>query len=417
MDSLRDFIEQMKKAGEEEVISAPVSSDMEAAQFAAKTDKMLIFENLEGHPAVMNTVTSRRTLSLALGMPDGEMLKRLSACTFSGEIADGGELSFEPADLSKIPILKHFPKDAGRYITSGIVFSAYDGVTNASVHRMLVLDKNHLAARLVEGRHTDVLYRKALADGKELPIAIVIGVNPAVLFASCTRVPEGCEMQYAAEILGHALPLFRCPNGICVPDAEIVLYGRITAEKTAEGPFVDISGTYDSVRQQPVIALDGMCLKKDFIYHALLPSGTEHKMFMGAPYEPKIFAEVGKVVDIADVFLTKGGAGYFHAVISIRKHSDEDGKKAIDAAFAAHKSLKHVVIVDTDINIYDPSDVEYAIAARVRADLDVVIYTGVRGSTIDPCRIGDGLNVKAGVDATIPLGREDEFIRAEWNIT
>jgi len=406
----------MKNAGWAEVISRPISSDMEAAEYAATTDKMLVFENLDGHPAVMNTVTTRSSLALSLGVPEKDLLKRLSACTYEGTFSDGGALSFEPADMSRIPILKHFPKDAGRYITSGIVFSAYDGVANASVHRMLVVDKNHLVARLVEGRHTDTLYRKAIAAGEELPIAIVIGVHPAILFASCTRVPEGCEMPYAAEIVGEPLALFTCPNGIRVPEAEIVLYGRITAEKATEGPFVDISGTYDSVRQQPVIALDGMYLKPDFIYHALLPSGTEHKMFMGAPYEPKIYAEVGRVVDIADVFLTKGGAGYFHAVISIRKHAEDDGRKAIDAAFAAHKSLKHVVIVDTDINIYDPSDVEFAIATRIRADKDIIVYSGVRGSTIDPCRIGDGLNVKAGVDATIPLDRRDEFIRADWNI-
>ena len=414
MDSFRDFVRKMKEAGLAEVITRSVSTDMEAAQLAAASDRMLIFEDLEGHTAVMNTVTSRKALSVALGYPEKTMIEQLSKCTFSGAVSDGGKLSFVPADLSKIPVLKHFPKDAGRYITSGIVFSAYGGVENASVHRMLVLDKNHLAARLVETRHTDVLYQKACAAGEKLPVAIVIGVNPVILFAACTRVPEGCEMKYAAEIAGETLPLYTCPNGVRVPDAEIVLYGWITPEKTAEGPFVDISGTYDSVRQQPVIELEGMAVKDDFIYHALLPSGAEHKMFMGAPYEPKIFAEVSRAADVSDVTLTRGGAGYFHAVIQIRKHGEDDGRRAIDAAFAAHKSLKHVVVVDTDIDIYDPSDVEYAIATRVRADRDVIVYTGVRGSTIDPCRIGDGLNVKAGVDATIPFGREAEFTRADW---
>ena len=94
--------------------------------------------------------------------------------------------------------------------------------------------------------------------------------------------------------------------------------------------------------------------------------------------------------------------------------TEGDGKNAIMAAFAAHTSLKHVVVVDSDINIYSPEDVEFAVATRVRADEDVMIISGVRGSSLDPCRIGDGLNVKGGVDATIPLGREDEFIRADW---
>lgn len=414
MTEFRHFIDQMKQNGLTETFTRPVSSNLEAAQIASETEKMLIFENIEGHTVVMNTVTNHRTLALALGIPEETMIQQLASCTFSGTTKLGTPLKFEPADLNRLPILKHYPHDAGKYITSGIVFSAYENMVNASIHRMLVLDRNHLAARIVERRHTHTLYQNACADNKKLPVAIAIGVHPAILFASCTRVPEGCELIYASEILGKPITVHPCPNGICVPDAEIVLYGWMTSETATEGPFVDISGTYDSVRQQPVIELEGMYCKPGYIYHALLPAGSEHKMFMGAPYEPKIYAEVAKVVDIANIRLTKGGSGYFHAVISIRKHAETDGKKAIDAAFAAHKSLKHVVIVDTDIDIENPDDVEYAIATRVRADIDVVIYTGVPGSTIDPCRIRDGCNVKAGIDATIPLGREKEFIRAKW---
>lgn len=411
---MREFIQNMIDAGLADVISRPVSSNLEAAQLAFSTDKMLVLEDLEGHKAVMNTVVDRRSLSVALKIPEGDLVKRLAACTFSGEVTDSGSLAFEAADLSKIPILKHFPKDAGRYLTTGIVFSAFDGVENASIHRLLVKDDTHLVGRIVEGRHTYKLLQAALAKGEKLPIAITIGTHPAVTFAACTRVPEGKEMAYAAEISGKPLNLYTCPNGIRVPDAEIILYGWMTGELAEEGPFVDISGTYDPIRMQPVIELEGMHLKENFIYHGLVPAGAEHKMLMGAPYEPKIYAAVAGVTNVRDVYLTKGGAGYFHAVVQIKKMTEGDGKNAIMAAFAAHTSLKHVVVVDSDINIYSPEDVEFAIATRVRADEDVMIISGVRGSSLDPCRIGDGLNVKAGVDATIPLGFEDEFIRADW---
>jgi len=412
---MRDYIKKMKDAGLAEVITRPVSSEYEAAKLAYHTDKMLIFENLDGKKAVMNTITSRKSLSLALGIPEDELLKHLSSCTFSGTIENAGTLSdTEPADLDRFPVLKHFPKDAGRYITTGVVFSAYNGIENASIHRLLVKDKSHLVARVVEGRHTDRLLKAALNDKKKLPIAIVIGASPAVTFAACTRVPEGKEMAYAAEILKKPLKLYTCPNGIRVPEGEIILYGSMTKETADEGPFVDISGTYDPVRKQPVIELEGMICKKDCIYHALVPSGTEHRMLMGAPYEPKIYSAVGGVTTVRDVYLTKGGAGYFHAVIKIRKMTEGDGKNAIMAAFSAHTSLKHVVVVDEDIDIHDPVDVEFALATRVRADIDTVVLTGVRGSSLDPCRIGDGLNVKAGIDATIPLDRRDDFIRADW---
>lgn len=412
---MREFISKMKEAGLVEVHKEPVSTEFEAAKMAFESDKMLEFENLDGHKCVMNSVIDRRSLSIALQIPEDEIVKRLAKANYYGNVVQSGDLKFEKADLSKIPILKHYPKDGGKYITTGIVFSEFGGVTNASIHRLMVLDDNHLVARIVEGRHTDKLMKAAFSKGEKLPIAITIGTHPAVTFASCTRVPESCEMKYAAEILGHDLEVFRCPNGIFVPDAEIILYGFITSEVHEEGPFVDISGTYDPIRRQPVIELLGMRLKDDFIYHALVPSGAEHKMLMGAPYEPKIYQAVSGVTNVKDVVLTKGGAGYFHAVVKIKKMTEGDGKNAIMAAFSAHTSLKHVVIVDEDIDINNPVDVEFAIATRVRADTDITVISGVRGSSLDPCRIADGLNVKAGVDATIPLGREDEFIRAEWD--
>ncbi len=412
---MREFIQQMKTAGLVEEISDPVSSRYEAPKRAFQTKKMLEFADVDGHRCVMNTIFNRESLSVALNIPKERLVKTLAACTYAGKTRDAGTLQFEKADLTKIPIMKHFPKDAGKYLTSGIVFSAWNGVTNASIHRLQVLDDTHLIGRIVEGRHTYKLMKQAFSEGKKLPIVITIGTHPAVTFAASTRVPEGKEMNYAAEILGKELDLFTCPNGIQVPDAEIILYGYLTEELHEEGPFVDISGTYDPIRMQPVLEIIGMRTKPDFIYHGLVPAGAEHKMLMGAPYEPKIYQSVAGVTNVKDVYLTPGGAGYFHAVVQIKKMTEGDGKNAIMAAFAAHTSLKHVVIVDEDIDIYDPSDVEFAIATRVRADKDVMIISGVRGSSLDPCRIGDGMNVKAGVDATIPLGSEDEFIRAEWD--
>ena len=136
---------------------------------------------------------------------------------------------------------------------------------------------------------------------------------------------------------------------------------------------------------------------------------------MGMTYEPKIFQAVAGVTRVKNVVLTTGGCGYLHAIVQIKKSTQGDGKNAIMAAFAAHTSLKHVVVVDEDINPFRMEDVEYAIATRVRADRDVMIIEGVRGSSLDPCRIGDGTNVKMGIDATMVMGEEEKFIRAEWD--
>jgi len=415
-NNMRSFIETMREAGEVIDIEEEVSSVYDAPKMAKATDKMLFFHRLDGmHRAVMNVTASRRALALALGMEEDTLVARLAEASFNGSVTDMGPLHMHPPDLLSLPIMKHFPLDAGRYLTSAVVFSEYGGVTNASIHRMLVLDSTHLAARLVEGRHTWNLLQQALADGKRLPVAITIGTHPAVTFASCTRVPEGKELSYAAELRGGELEVHTCENGIAVPDAEIVLMGFIGAETANEAPFVDITGTYDPVRKGPVIEITGMHIKSDPIFHGLLPAGDEHKLLMGMPYEPKIFRAVAGVTKVRNVVLTTGGCGYLHAIVQIQKRTQGDAKNAIMAAFAAHTSLKHVVVVDEDIDPFDMEDVEYAIATRVRGDTDLMVISGVRGSSLDPSRIGDGMNVKIGVDATMEKGREDEFVRAVWD--
>ncbi|OPY37394.1 MAG: 3-octaprenyl-4-hydroxybenzoate decarboxylase [Methanoregula sp. PtaU1.Bin051] len=411
---MREFIEKMRKQGLVTEVAAPCSADMEAAKKAAGTDNILFFKDVGGRRMVMNVTANRKALAVALKMDEQEIVKKLADVSYDGKVIEEGTLKMEKPDLSKIPVLKHFPKDAGKYITAGIVFAKYGGVENASIHRMLVLDKSRVAARLVEGRHTHVMLQNALAKEEKLPIAVTIGTHPAVTFASCTRVPEGKELAYAAELLGGEIKVKRCSNGVLVPDAEIVLEGFIGPDVTDEGPFVDITGTYDPVRLQPVITFTGMHVKPDFIYHAILPGGNEHKVLMGCPYEPKIYRAVAGVTRVKNVVLTRGGCGYLHAIIQIKKSTQGDAKNAIMAAFAAHTSLKHVVVVDDDIDISDSDDVEYAIATRVRGDTDVMVITGVRGSSLDPSQLEDGTNVKIGVDATMVLGREDEFKRATW---
>lgn len=411
---MREFIEKMRKAGLVVDVKEEVSVDMQAPKMAAGTDKLIFFHKISGHRAVMNLTASRASLSLALGIDEKKIVRTLADAKFNGKLVEDGTLPMKKSDLSKLPIMHHFPKDAGKYLTSAIVFSHYEGVENASIHRMQVLDDHRVAARLVEGRHTHVMLKKALAKGEKLPIAITIGTHPAVTFASCTRVPTGMELPYAAELMGGALKVKRCGNGVLVPDAEIVLEGFITGDLTEEGPFVDITGTYDPVRMQHIIEFTGMYTKPDFIYHGILPGGDEHKVLMGCPYEPKIYKAVAGVTQVKNVVLTKGGCGYLHAVIQIKKSTQGDGKNAIMAAFAAHTSLKHVVVIDEDIDPTDPHDVEYAIATRVSGDRDIMVITGVRGSSLDPCQLEDGTNVKVGVDATMVLGREADFTRATW---
>ncbi|MDG6257602.1 MAG: UbiD family decarboxylase [Methanomicrobiaceae archaeon] len=413
---MREYIDAMRDAGEVVDIEDDVSSTYEAPKLAASTDKLVFFHKMDGtRRGVMNVTATRTALSVALRIEEREIVRTLAGARYDGEVHETGRLNTHHPNLFSLPVMKHYPLDAGRYLTSGIVFSGYAGVQNASIHRMLVQDDRRLVARLVEGRHTDSLHCLALAAGDRLPVAIAIGAHPAVTFASCTRVPPGKELAYAAELLGGSLGVHVCENGVRVPDAEIILEGYIGADNADEGPFVDITGTYDPVRTQPVIELTGMYTKPDPIYHGILPGGNEHKILMGMPYEPAIYRAVAGVCGVRNVVLTTGGCGYLHGIVQVKKRTQGDAKNAIMAAFAAHTSLKHVVVVDEDIDVFSAEEVEYAIATRVRGDRDLLVIAGVRGSSLDPCQSPDGTNVKIGIDATMVLGEEEQYIRAEWD--
>jgi UbiD family decarboxylase len=206
-------------------------------------------------------------------------------------------------------------------------------------------------------------------------------------------------------------------NGYAPADAELVLEGKISVkEEVAEGPFVDITGTYDIQRTQPVVEVLNVMHREDYIYQALLPSGAEHKLLMGLPHEVLIWEAVSKVVPkVHAVNLSVGGSGWLHAIISIDKQLDGDGKNALLAAFAAHPSLKHAVVVDSDINVFDPNDVEWAIATRFQASEDLIILNNVRGSTLDSSADQEtGLTSKMGLDATRPYTKpKEKFERAK----
>ncbi|TET65678.1 hypothetical protein E3J49_01040 [Candidatus Bathyarchaeota archaeon] len=200
-------------------------------------------------------------------------------------------------------------------------------------------------------------------------------------------------------------------------DCEIVLEGRITKERTSEGPFLDLTGIVDRVRQQPVIEIKCITHRENPIYQTILAGRNEHKFLMGMPKAPTVFNEVNKVCECKDVYITLGGCSWLHAVVQIKKRNSDDGKKAIEAAFKGHRSLKHCVVVDDDINIYDPNDVEWAIATRFQADKGAVILPKQRGSSLDPS--GDltegkkATTCKMGLDATVPFKKTDKGFKKE----
>jgi len=418
---MRELKDKLAKEGKLIEIERSVGSKYEVASICAEFErrgnkKPILFHAVDGkHKVIMNVLGGREILAELLGTSSSELAPLLAKIPNEGvvkiiEDSPTKEVVKEP-DLSELPILTYFRGDGGAYITGGVVVAELDGVRNASIHRLMVLDDKRLAARLVPPRHLYKMHREAIEQGEELKVGIAIGVDPLVLLAASTRVPPGKEFDYAAALKKEPIELFKLNNGVAIPHAEIALEGLIGAERAKEGPFLDITGTYDHIREEPVITLTKMYHRKDPIYHAILPSGREHKLLMGVPYEPLILRAVEHVARVKNVFLTEGGCCYLHAVVQIKKEREGEAKNAIIAAFAAHPSLKSVVVVDTDIDLFRSNEVEYAIATRVRWNEDAVFIPGAKGSSLDPSA-ENGLTTKLGIDATKELGKEERYERA-----
>ncbi|MGC8895495.1 MAG: UbiD family decarboxylase [Candidatus Bathyarchaeia archaeon] len=428
--SFREFLEKMEKEGEVLHIKNELSTSFEIPFIMKSFDNqgpILIFEKAKNHETkvVANVCGTRKRICAAIDVEqDGLYRKLIDAWRLPKKpkvAGDGAVKEVSEKDLSKIPILTHFERDAGPYITSAVVYAkSTDGnVENVSVHRLQVLDKKRLAIRLVP-RHLFRLWQTAKENGRDLEVSISIGVHPAVMLAASSPVPFGVnEFEVANALMNNGLRLVECEHvdAYAPADAELVLEGKISAKgKVAEGPFVDITGTYDIQRVQPVVEVVNVMHRKDYVYQALLPSGAEHKLLMGLPHEVLIWEAISKVVPkVYAVNLSVGGSGWLHAIISIEKQLDGDGKNALLAAFAAHPSLKHAVVVDSDINVFDPYEVEWAIATRFQASEDLIIVNNVRGSTLDSSADQDtGLTSKMGLDATKPFTKpKEKFERAK----
>ncbi|HYM40449.1 MAG TPA: UbiD family decarboxylase, partial [Thermoplasmata archaeon] len=312
-------------------------------------------------------------------------------------------------DLTALPIPKLFPKDAGRFITAGVWVAEWQGVRNLSFHRIQVLDRTRGACRIVP-RHLRHMYSEAAKAGQELKVAVCVGLDPWNLLGGGTSVEYGMDESRIASALTQAclkkpVDMVRISSGLTVPaEADYVLEGRLIHETHDEGPFVDAVKTYDRVRKEPVLVVDRVYRRDDAVFHIIVGGSDEHFMFMGMPREPVIYQAVSRAVPhVKAVRLTEGGCAWLHGVVSIRKQHQGDGKNAIMAAFGAHTSMKQVVIVDEDIDVYDDRDVEWAVATRFQADRGLVVLHGVRGSSIDPSSV-DGFTSKVGIDATKPLG-------------
>jgi UbiD family decarboxylase len=401
-------------------INKTVSTKFEIAALVSKLERKqaALFENVEDSRIYVasNVLGTRKRFALAIGAIDENsihthIIQSIAKASPPRKVSsDAPFYENSSTDLKDLPVITHFEKDAGAFITSSIVFAKDQEKDNqnSSTHRLLLLDKKHMAIRMVEGRHLHKCYSFAKEHGEDLKVAIVVGVHPAVSIAAAYQAAYGIdEMLIANSLLRNDLTLSISNfSGLYVPThSEIVLEGKILKDRTEEEWMVEMLRTYDFKRKQPVFELDRIRYRNDAIFYDILPGYAEHRLLMGLPVESKMFEVIKNVVpSTKTVHLTDGGSNWLDAVIQIKKRLEGEPKNALLAAFAAHPSLKMAIVVDDDIDPTSPVSVEYAMSTRCQADKGLLIITNVKGSSLDPSSDQENLlTTKVGIDATATL--------------
>ena len=413
---LETYLDKLETAGDADRVSQPIAREYEVAGVLKQVEpRTVLFENVCGssYRVAGNLFCSKADFARYFGLEVREIIPSLARAidertppAVVSEAACQEVVELQP-DLDELPILYHCEGDGGNYISSGVVIARHPRYgQNLDFHRCMQFSKTEMAMRVVRGRHFDAF----LQDLKAVDVAVCVGVPPNVLAAAATTVELGVNELEIANAL-ERLEVVRAKTiDVFVPaEAEFVLEGRVSLErKHAEGPFVDLTETQDIIRQEPVFEVKAITHRRGAIWHALLPGGLEHKLLMGMPREPTIFKKVDQVTRCLDVNIAPGGCCWLHAIVQIDKQSEEDGREAIAAAFAGHPSCKHVFVVDGDIDIYNPQEVEWALATRFQGDEDLIKLDEEPGSSLDPsakldARTGRHLTTKLGFDLTMPL--------------
>jgi len=423
LTDLRNYLSLIKKSGDLKIIKKKVSTKYEIAGITAKVDgsTAILFENIaeSDFNLVANLVGTRKRFAQAIGSTEEKihenMIFAIKKAKKPKVISSGKFMENTSKNISIMPIVTHFEKESGPFITSSIAYvkNPETGEQNSSFHRLMPIDKTHFSIRMVEGRHLHRCFIDAKEHNEDLKIAITIGVHPAISIAGAYQAEWGKdEIDIANSLLGGKLTLSKLPyTGLHVPSGtEIVMEGKILQDKTHPEWMVEMLQTYDHHRSQPIFELESLYYRNNPIFHDVLSGFSEHRLLMGMPIESKLNGELKKSFpQTKQVSMTNGGCNWLHAVVQIKKNKDSDPKKIIKKTFESHRSLKQVIVVDEDINPNNAESVEYAMATRFQADKDLMIIKNVRGSSLDPSSDQKNLKTaKMGIDATKSLLKRQE---------
>lgn len=423
---LRAFLAAIEASDKLIRIKKEIDPDQEISAASIKAGPAAILcEKVKGYdiPVVANLFADRKKIELALALETKnsieEYLKRVEKLESPRPAGDGpikenvvvGDKIDLPAMLP-IPVVNE--KDGGRYISSGIIVAKDPEFGyNLALHRLHIKGKRKAGIYMSELQHLHLYYKRAEERNEPLPIAVIIGCDPSLYLASVvTGPPDLDEYAVAGALRQEPLETVKCETvDLLVPAyAEIVLEGKILPHRRErEGPFGEFSKYYGPAGERPVVEFTALCHRTRPLYQALYLGRRqrENVYLTGLPKAADLYRAVREVApEVRDIYLTPGGCGRYHAVVSMKKRFEGEPKLALSVVLSHRIGVKHAIVVDEDIDIYDPHEVEWAVATRFQFDRDAISLNDTP-IHLDPSsafkRKTGLLTSKLGMDATLPL--------------
>jgi 2,5-furandicarboxylate decarboxylase 1 len=418
---IRDFVAYLKEHGELLTLPTPLDPRFELSTILSELGKKeapaLLFENVKGHqlPVIGNLLGTNKRLSMALGVDQEDFFenalskleKRIPPVLMKDQsrkeiITQKGKIDL----LKLLPILTHYSNDSGPYITSGIT-SARDsknGVIGRGLHRMEVRGKSELGISLLNPPLSEIFadYKK---ENRKMEVATVIGVDPAILIGSISKTPRGVDkLSVAGGLKGKPIPMVKAETFDIdiTANGEIVIEGFIDPKaKEKDGTLGESSGYYMTFSKSPTVHVTAITYRKGAIYQAIVPWSLEVDNLLylvhGLDFVPKMKREVPSLKEIRLIPGTFGS----HAVMNLDTDNKGEVRRALTLALS-FSNIKKVVAVNTDVNVDDDREVEWALATRFQGDRDLIVLPNLRGQPIDPSSQEGFLTAKIGMDATRP---------------
>ena len=420
----------------------------------------MLFHNIKGHAdakVLIGLLASRQRVAALLGCKKEELGRKLGACVHNPippvvteKKAPCQEVIHRAEDpdfdlFQLIPAPTNTPLDAGPYLTMGMCYATHPdtGVSDVTIHRMCIQAKDELPIFLQPGsRHIGAMAERAEELGRPLPISVSIGVDPAIEVGACFEPPTTPlgfdELSVAGAIRQRPVELCNCVSieERAIAHAEYVIEGEIqpgirvkedqhshTGYAMPEFPGY-LGQAFDECW---LIKVKAVTHRIHPIMQTVIGPSEEHVNLAGIPTEASILQMVERALPgkIVNVYAHPSGGGKYMAVLQCRKQVPTDEGKQRQAAllaFSAFPELKHVILVDEDVDIFDTDDVLWAMNTRFQGDRDVIQIPGVRCHPLDPSSraayspsiLDTGISCKTIFDCTVPFSMKEAFRRAPF---